>query len=641
MLRFLSDARRFVPKNRQMADSAPLQLYSSGLMFAPRRSNIREIFIHELSGYSLLPYADETWGEELLNIDALSEVRAVALSPVGQLLASASDDATIKLWDPTTGREKRELRGHSDSIESIAFSHDGQLLASSSTGNTIILWDVSTGDIKQTFEDYSSWGSAIFLPHSALIAFNTVGRKIKLWNVTTNKLEQALGHLHDHLVTSLTCSPDGKLLASCSYPGIVTLWFLDALEEPERRQTIKIKPDYVCGLTLSNTCLLVSSMHGGPIQLWDTTKGRLHNTAKQHFGEGDIMAFSPNRSLVATRCGDDQKTIKLWDITNGQLQRTIQRHSAKVCSIAFSSNGQTLASGSQDKTIRLLDITTPTYELQQIPENHSAEVCTITFSPDSRLLASGSRDGTIKIWNAKTGNVEETLSDHSGSVAFSPDGQTLASGSSDGTVKLWDLNSVTSTPKRNFQIHSDSVNSVAFSPDGQILASGSDDQTVKLTNVSTGRLQETQDCSLWVTSVAFSPNGYRLASCTSDDIVNVYHRTLRRKWSSVVHHDVQSVSFSSDGRRLRLASSSNEATTIWDVESGKLVRTLKGHSHTIWSGTNRVSVFENKWICVNREKVLWLPWEYRPTCLAMKNGKLVLGHESGMVSFISKTIKES
>lgn len=639
MWKLLSDARRFVPKNRQMADSAPLQLYSSGLMFAPRRSNIRKMFIHELSGYSLLPNVGETWGEELLNIDILSEVQAVALSPVGQLLASASDDATIKLWDPTTGGEKRELQGHSDSVESIAFSHDGQLLASGSADGTIILWDVSTGDIKQTFKDYSSsWGGAIFLPHSALIAFNA-GRKIKLWNVTTNKLEQALDHLHKHLVTSLTCSPDGKLLASCSYPGIVTLWFLDALEEPERRQTIKIKPDYVCGLALSNTCLFVSSMHGDPIQLWEITKGRLHNTAKQHFGEGAIMAFSPNRSLVATRCGDDQKTIKLWDITNGQLQRTIQGHSAKVCSIAFSQNGQTLASGSQDKTIRLLDITTPTCELQQSPENHSAEVCTIAFSPDSRLLASGTWDGTIKIWNAKTGNAEENLSDHSRSVAFSPDGQTLASGSPDGTVKLWDLNSVTSTPKRNFQIHSDLVNSVAFSPDGQILASGSDDKTVKLTNVSTGRLQQKQDCSFWVNSVAFSPKSYRLASCSFDGIVNVYHRTLRRKWSSGEHPDVQSVSFSSDGRRL--ASSSDEATKIWDVESGKLVRTLKGHSHTIWSGTNRVSVFEKKWVCVNREKVLWLPREYRPTCLAMKDGTLVLGHESGMVSFISKTIKES
>lgn len=51
--------------------------------------------------------------------------------------------------------------------------------------------------------------------------------------------------------------------------------------------------------------------------------------------------------------------------------------------------------------------------------------------------------------------------------------------------------------------------------------------------------------------------------------------------------------------------------------------------------THTVSIFEDAWICVDLKKVLWLPWEYRPICLAVKDGNLALGHEPGVVSFIS------
>lgn len=91
-------------------------------------------------------------------------------------------------------------------------------------------------------------------------------------------------------------------------------------------------------------------------------------------------------------------------------------------------------------TIKLWD--TMTGDLQKTLTGHSGSVWAIAFSPDSKRIASGSSDATIKLWDATIGNLQKTLVGHSGSVlavAFSPDSKRIASGSSDKTIKLWDV----------------------------------------------------------------------------------------------------------------------------------------------------------------------------------------------------------
>jgi WD40 repeat protein len=81
----------------------------------------------------------------------IGQVQFVVFSPDGQILASGSDDATVQLWNTAIGALQQTLKGHSGSIICLAFSLDGQLLASSSSDQTIRLWDTSIGAVLRSF----------------------------------------------------------------------------------------------------------------------------------------------------------------------------------------------------------------------------------------------------------------------------------------------------------------------------------------------------------------------------------------------------------------------------------------------------------------------------------------------------------
>jgi WD domain, G-beta repeat len=95
----------------------------------------------------------------------LSDVCSVAFSPDGKVLASASLDRTIKLWDVSTAKLRASIRGQNGQVKSVAFSPDGTLFASGATDTTIKLWDVSTGELRVTLRGHTGTvSSAVFSP---------------------------------------------------------------------------------------------------------------------------------------------------------------------------------------------------------------------------------------------------------------------------------------------------------------------------------------------------------------------------------------------------------------------------------------------------------------------------------------------
>ncbi|MEM4723487.1 MAG: serine/threonine-protein kinase [Candidatus Hadarchaeum sp.] len=193
-------------------------------------------------------------------------VRSVTFSPDGKILASGSDDKTIKLWRVSDGSLIRTIEGHTDWVRSVTFSPDGQILASGSKDTTIKLWRVSDGSLIRTIEGHTDWvRSVTFSPDGKILASGSDDKTIKLWRVSDGSLIRTLTG-HTDKVTSVTFSPDGKILASGSYDKTIKLW---RVSDGSPIRTLTGHTRCVNSVTFSpNGQTLASGSIDGTIKLW-------------------------------------------------------------------------------------------------------------------------------------------------------------------------------------------------------------------------------------------------------------------------------------------------------------------------------------------------------------------------------------
>lgn len=284
-------------------------------------------------------------------------VAVICISPDGQILASGSDDNTIKLWEISTGEEIATLASSDvpsfQTITGIVFS--GEMLVNSSDDGSIKLWEVATGTLAGTIASHPEPFHCLAIsPDGQILAAGSDDSTILLYRLPQGeKIGMLAGHTEP--VQALAISPDGKILASGSADNTIKLYRLADRQE-------------------------IATLWG-------------------HYAPVRAVAFSPDGQQLASGSADSK--IKIWDIRSRREINTLAGHSDWVLSLAYGSiSGELiLASASWDHTIKLWN--SRTGELLCTIEGHSMRVSSVGFSPDGTHLASAGWDCTIKIWGPR------------------------------------------------------------------------------------------------------------------------------------------------------------------------------------------------------------------------------------------------
>lgn len=264
-----------------------------------------------------------------------------------------------------------------------------------------------------------------------------------------------------------------------------------------------------------------------------------------------------------------------------------QGHLDLIRNVNCHPNGIEIVTSSDDQTAKVWDITTG--ECNQTLAGHSGSVLCANFSPNGTKIASVSDDGTTKIWDAKSGHCIQTLKEDSKHdsfkvwcVAFNPKGSEIIIGHSNKTFSVWDADSGIHIHTQKG--HSAGIRSINFHPNGSLVLTSSDDRTAKIWDFQNWKCIHTfRGHSGKIRSAAFHPDGSRIITASSDKTAKIWNAQTEECMLTLTGHSgwVRSVAFHPDGSQV-ITASSDKTAKVWNAQTGECILTLVGHSDEVW-----------------------------------------------------------
>ena len=422
-------------------------------------------------------------------------VMGADFSPDGKLLATASYDRRIVLWDVASGKPLRVFTGHQITVFGLRFSADGATLYSASRDNTLRAWDVASGATLRVFQ----------------------GHEAGLWSVDLSPPVPDAAAAAASAAASPSSAPHAAGPQAWAYTaandGTLRRWpLLAGRSRPASAAS-------AASAGAADTDAVRSAL------AW-TTEGAEAATS---------VAIAPNGRWAVV--GMANGALRWHALPNGAPLGGIENaHGDQVLRVAFSPDGHTLATGSHDDKAKLWSVTEtpdgkPSLKLLHTIEDHKDSVHAVAFSPDGRRLATASYDGQIGLFDVATGQ-GRTVKAHEGyakSVSFDAKGEWLLTSGNDYKLRLWRADHLDQPPRELARLH-DIPMWASLAPDGRSAAVVGRDQFITLLDLTRpdAAAQRLVGHEATVYRAIHSPDGQQLATVSDDMTLRLWDLGSRR-----------------------------------------------------------------------------------------------------------------
>ena len=429
---WLWDTRRNAD-TAQRIDFAEFGIYS--LDWQPNGQNIA------LMGYELLriwnPVTERVEKTAPTYVSGSLSTANVEWSYDGHWLLYNDQNHKIRMWEPDTG-EMYLLTGHADKIEAIQWQPHGNLLASASHDGEVLIWDTGINrDSSMTVlkRGLAYWVNSVdWHPSSQILAFDHYG--LELWNVNTKEwitINDARPY------EAVVWSPEGDRLAFASSDNSIHIW---NMVEREEILILTGHTDIILDIDWNpDGSQLVSASGDHTVIIWDTGSGARIKTIKPDGQEnrGNIpgcVDWSPDGKFLAFSLA--QPELWIWNVSQNIGNKIEVSERDLVYDVAWNPNGTQIATASGD--LKVWDSITGSLVFTNFGSDQPfVDVKSVAWHPDGYHIAFGDTGGMIRTWDTKS-HQSSLLSGHQGeviSLAWSPNGNLLASGSRDFTARVY------------------------------------------------------------------------------------------------------------------------------------------------------------------------------------------------------------